>query len=125
MANGIGKGYRLCWRREDKSIIKEKKLPVFRVRRVGDDGAGNGIKAFSVGIKGRPRDFSARYLEAVFVEGRGIGRKDGVKGVEALHKGRILIAVVVKLDWLLGGDGAAFCVMRALAFAVAFDVVKV
>ena len=57
MADGIGKGYGLCWRRENKSVIKKKKLPVFRVRRVSDDGTGNGIKAFSVGIKGRPRDF--------------------------------------------------------------------
>ena len=32
LADGIGKGYGLCWRREDKSVIKKKKLPVFRVR---------------------------------------------------------------------------------------------
>ena len=56
---------------------------------------------------------------------KGNQRKDGVEGVKTLHKNRILIAVVVRIDWLLGGDGAAFRVMRALKFAVAFDIVEV
>ena len=90
---------------------------MFRVGRVGNDGLGNGVEAFSVGKEG--------YLETIFVEGRGVGRKDGVKSVQAQHKGRILIAVIVRVGWLLGGDGAAFRMMRAFAFAVAFDIVEV
>jgi hypothetical protein len=97
---------------------------VFRVWRVGYDGLGDCVKAFTVGKEGWSGNFGVRYLETVFIEGGRIEGEDGVKGVQALHKGRILVTVFVRVDRLLGRDSAEFRVTGALSFAVTFDVIE-
>ena len=124
MTDGVGKRDGLSGGGEDKSVVQKEKLPVFRVWRVGYDGLGNGVKAFSIGKQGWSWDFGVGYLETIFVEGRGAEGKNGVKGFQALHKGRILVTVLVRVDRLLGRDSVEFSMAGAFAFAVTFDVVE-
>ena len=97
---------------------------MFRVGRVGNDGLGNGVEAFSVGKEGWSGNFRMGYLETVFIEGGRIKGENGVKGVQALHKGRVLVTVFVRVDRLLGKDSVEFRVTGTLAFTVAFDVIE-